>query len=66
MTMDFEILKEECPKAVFDEISKLNHIDINDIGFEHKITNKTADWLAEYTNDANNNGFFVDYVFSRD
>jgi hypothetical protein len=30
------------------------------------MTNKTADWLAEYTNDYNNNGFFVKYEFSRD
>lgn len=64
--MEYEVSKNNCPKAVFDEISKLNEIDVNDIGIEENITNKTADWLAEYTNDYNNNGFFVKYEFSRD
>ena len=63
MTTEYEVSKNTCPQAIFDEISKLNEINTNDIGFEHKITNKTADWLAEHTKDLNQNGFFIKYEF---
>ena len=53
--------ENECPKLVFQELSKLNDITIHDIDIErNKISNKTADWLAEHT-DNNESGSFVSY-----
>mgnify|MGYP006077146677 CR=1 FL=1 len=58
--MQYVVNENECPKAVFQELSKKDTITSNDIGIEKYVTNKTADWLAEHT-DKNENGSFISY-----
>ena len=58
--MRFEVTEDNCPKAVYDELLGLESITANDIGIEDVVSNKTADWLAEHTNDTTN-GEFVEY-----
>jgi len=63
--MQYVINEKECPKYIFNELYKKETITSNDIGVEKYITNKTADWLAEHT-DNNNNGSFISYNINTD
>ena len=66
LKLQFEIDSDDCPKAVFDELKNLNAETIisDDIGRNSKISDKTADWLADNLN--REDGEFLEYEIYSD